>query len=310
MKRLPSLDSLRAFEVAARHLSFTRAAGELNVTQSALSHRVQALEDELGVALFRRLPRRLELTVEGEALAAGVRRGLVEIRRSLAAIDRSAAGGPLVVSVLPSFAQRWLVPRLARFRARQPEVEVAVMGDPGLADLRAGRADVAIRFGLGRYPGLHVVRLMEDSLFPVASPALVPRPLDTPADLARMTLLHDLAAENDASGSDWRSWLQSVGAPEVPCDGGPRFNQAYLLLEAAASGLGVALGRRTLVEADLRSGRLVRVLPHEAPCAFSYYIVCLPEAADRPAVVAFRDWLFEEAAAGAAQRGEPEAPNS
>lgn len=298
MRRLPSLDSLRVFEAAARHLSVTKASEELHVTQSAISHRISALEDELGTRLFRRFTRRLELTPAGETLAAGMRRGLAEITRAVAALDDKPNAGALTVSVLPSFATRWLVPRLVRFRGLYPDIGVRIAADASVVDLNSGRADLAVRFGTGRYPGLHVTPMMDDAVFPVCSSQLLTEigPIDQPGDIARFPLLHDDAAEKDGSGADWRSWLQHVGAADVPCDEGQRFNQAVLTLEAAAAGLGLALARRSLVTTDLVTGRLIRVLPHEAPTAFSYYIVCLPANAERPPIAIFRNWLLSEVA--------------
>jgi len=301
MKRLPSLDALRALECAARHLSFTKAAEELHVTQSALSHRISALERELGVVLFRRLARRLELSPAGEILAAGMRRALDEIVRAAELMEREQTARPLTVSVLPSFAMRWLVPRLVRFKERHPDIEIRVLAEPNMSNLRGGAADLALRFGRGRYPEMHVVKLMPDSLFAVASPELIKRVgrIAAPAEIARFPLLFDHEAEGDTSGTGWTSWLQQVGAPEVPCKEGLRFNRADLMLEAAASGLGLALARRSLVLADIAAGRLVRVLPHEVPTQYDYYLVCVPELAERPSIVAFRDWMLEEAAQAA-----------
>jgi len=298
MKRLPSLDALRAFECAARHASFTKAAEELHVTQSALSHRISALERELGMVLFRRLTRRLELSPAGEVLARGMRRALDEITQAVGDMQLDRVSRPLTVSVLPSFAMRWLIPRLARFQALHPEIEVRVIAEAGISTLRGGAADLGLRFGRGRYPDLQATKLMPDSLFPVCSPALQKQigRIASPADIARYPLLFDHEAENDSSGTGWASWLRQVGAPEVPCKEGLRFNRADLMLEAAASGLGLALARRSLVLADLAAGRLVRALPHEAPTLYDYSLVCQPEMADRPAVAAFRDWLLVEAA--------------
>lgn len=308
MKRLPSLDSLRAFEVAARHLSFTKAAEELHVTQSALSHRISALAEELGLRLFNRLTRKMTLTAEGEALADGIRRGIDEIRQALAAIGPATSRGPITVSVLPSFAARWLVPRLPRFRASHPEVDVRITADASVVNLRASGVDVAIRFGRGRYPGHEALHLMADVVLPVCSPQLLEKhgPLSAPEHVLRLPMLYDVAAESDGSGADWASWLRYVGRPDAVCEDGLRFNQALLALEAAASGLGVALARRSLVEGDLASGRLVAPLPQAAPTIFSYYLVYLPEAAKRPSLVAFRDWICTEARAGTAQGKMPE----
>jgi LysR family glycine cleavage system transcriptional activator len=304
MKRLPSLDSLRAFEAAARHLSFTKAGEELHVTQSALSHRISALEEELGIKLFRRLTRKLELTPAGETLAAGVRRGLAEISRSVGAIDRKSGAEPLTVTALPSFATRWLVPRLPRFRTVCPDVEVRISADPALVNFNATDVDLAVRFGPGIYPGLHVVKLMGDSVFPVCSPALLAQrgAINSPAQLADWPLLHDMPTEHDGSGSGWSHWLRHVGAGDLSSEEGLRFNQAVLALEAAANGLGVALVRRSLIGDDLASGRLVRLLPHEAPTNFAYFFVCLPEAIERPAIGAFCKWLVAEATSWSAEQ--------
>jgi LysR family glycine cleavage system transcriptional activator len=297
MRRLPPLDALRAFEAAARHLSFTRAADEIHVTQGAVSHRVRALEAELGVPLFRRLTRRLELTEAGEALALAVRRGLDEIAGALGALDRGGApDGPLRVSVLPSFAARWLVPRLARFRARHPGIETRIAAESALADLHGGGADVAIRYGRGRYPGLDAEFLMGDAVLPACSPALLREfgPLDGAEAAARFPLLHDSTAETDGSGADWCNWFAHAGRPDLPCHAGQRLSNAVLALEAAAAGLGLALGRQSLVEEDLASGRLVAPLRLTAPTAFSYWLVSLPEGACAARVLAFRAWVLEE----------------
>lgn len=295
-RRLPSLDSLRVFEAAARHLSLTKASAELHVTQSAVSHRIQALEAELGRQLFRRYTRRLELTPDGASLAQGLARGIAEISRALMALEGAAADNVITATVLPSFATRWLVPRLPRLRQLHPEIEVRIAAEEALTDLRSGRADVAVRFGTGRYPGLHVTRLMGDTVFPVCSPRLLEEqgPVATPQDLRRFTLLHDDVAEHDQSATGWRSWLRHFGIADVPVDEGLRFNQAVLALEAAASGMGIAMARRSLVAGDFEAGRLVRALPLEAPAAYAYYLVCLPEDADRPALSRFRDWLIAE----------------
>lgn len=297
MKRLPSLEALRAFEAAARHLNFTKAGDELHVTQSALSHRIGALEDELGVKLFERLGRRLELTREGAIVAEGVRRGLDEVRRAIARLESGAA--TLTVTVLPSFATRWLVPRLPGFAKRHPGVEVRIAAEPAMVDLRAGSADVAIRFGRGNYPGMHVIKILDDAVVPVASPSFVAEngPFTGVADIGRVPLLHDSPTESDGSGADWRSWLARFGDADMRCEVATRFNQATLAIEAAANGLGVALARLSLCAGDLESGRLVQVLPLIAPTNFAYFFVCLPEHAERLSITAFRDWLIDEARA-------------
>jgi len=302
MPRLPSLDTLRAFESAARHLNFTKAANELHVTQSALSQRIGALEDELGFALFLRGARKLELTAKGSAIAAAMARALTEITRAFAGLEESAAARTLVISVLPSFATRWLMPRLPHFRAAHPGVQVQVNAEGRLIDLTATEVDLALRFGTGRYPGHHVDFVMDDYVLPVAQPALLAaqakqrgrKSVRDPAELRALPLIYDSAVDRDASGTDWKSWFEHAGI-ESPAPSGPRFSQADLMLQAAAQGEGVALARYSLVHDDLTAERLVPVLQKGMLRArYDYYLVCLPEKAERGAVGAFRNWLLAE----------------
>ncbi len=300
--RVPLLDGLRVFEAAARHASFTRAAAELCVTPAAVSRRVQALERDLGVVLFRRLTRRLELTEAGLRLAAGVREGLERIACAVQDLGDEPHTGPLTVTMLPSFASRWLIPRLPRFHRRHPEIEVRVLAEDRQADLWSdGGPELAIRFGRGRYPGLAVTPLMPDSVIPVCSPYLFSRHgwIDGVDALLAMPLLHDSATEHDDSGSDWKSWLAHIGAPadDPRLASGPRFSQAHLAIEAALLGQGVALARTSLLGADVAAGRLVAPLARSAPTAYRYFLVCRPEVAARSKTARFCDWLTAEAAA-------------
>lgn len=299
MPRLPSLDTLRVFAVAARHLSFTKAANELHLTQSAISHRIRALEDELGVVLFNRLTRRLELTRAGQALAHQVERAVSDIARAVAGLDEPSDERRLSVTVLPSVASRWLVPRLPRFHARNPDIELQVTADASLRDLRSAGIDLALRFGRGGYPGYAATMLMPDSVFPVCSPRLIAEhgPVTSVEALLELPLLHDSATEGDSSGSDWRSWLDHLGHGDLDWRNGQRFSEAGLLIDATVLGLGVALGRASLVSDLVANGTLVRPLPLSASTAFSYYLLALPEATALPKIVRFREWLQEEAAA-------------
>jgi LysR family transcriptional regulator, glycine cleavage system transcriptional activator len=299
MGRLPSLDTLRVFAVAARHMSFTKAADELHLTQSAVSHRVRGLEEELRVLLFDRLPRRLELTRAGEALAQGVDQAVADIAGTIANLDLGDDERRLTVTMLPSVASRWLVPRLPHFHALHPDIELQLGADPRLLDLRAARIDLAIRFGRGTYPGYAVTKLMPDRVFPVCSPRLLSQhgPVDTLEALLDLPLLHDSATEGDGSGSDWRSWLKHVGLHDAPCDKGQRFSGAGLLIDAAVLGLGVALVRASLVSDHVANGTLICPLGPAAPTAFAYYLLCLPEAAALQNIACFRDWLQAEAVA-------------
>ena len=308
MRRLPSLDTLRAFESAARHLNFTKAANELHVTQSALSQRIGALEAELGFALFTRRGRQMQLTQKGDAIAAAMGRAMSEITRTFAGLEEVEAARTLVISVLPSFAARWLMPRMMRFHAAHPDIDVQVNAEGRLVDLTTSEADLAVRFGTGRYPGHHVDFVMDDYVLPVARPDLIAAQkadrgkLDS-AGLARLPLIYDSAVERDASGTDWRSWFEHAGVANPPRATGLRFSQADLMLQAAAQGQGIALARYSLVHDDLVAARLAPVLKDAMLRArYDYYLVCLPEKVDRAAVTAFRTWLVAEARAFMAAR--------
>jgi len=293
-RRLPPLKALRTFEAAARHLSFTRAAEELNVTQAAISHQVKALEEHLGVNLFRRLNRALLLTDEGQALLAPVGEALDLMAAAAERLRTEDAGGALTVSTLDSIAAGWLVPRLRRFRARHPEIDVRVTTTDQLVDFAREDVDMAIRYGSGGWPGVTAVRLMTEELFPVCSPALLENgpPLDAPSDLCHHTLLHDEMRE------DWPMWLMAAGATEVDATRGPRFSHSHLVIQAAIAGEGVVLGRSALVADDLAAGRLIRPFAIALPAEFAYYVVFPPAGAGRPKVRAFTAWLLEEAGQG------------
>jgi len=304
MARLPSLDTLRIFSVAARHRSFTKAASELHLTQSAISHRVRALEEELGVSLFNRLARRLELTTAGDALARRVDHAVADIADAVAAVDAAINERQLRVAMAPAVASHWLFPRLPRFHASNPDIELQLIADPAVLDLRATRIDVAVRFGHGGYPGYTVTKLMPDSVSPVCSPGFIAEhgPVSTVEELLALPLLHDSSSEDDGSGADWRSWLDQLGRGDLSCHNGLRFNEAGLLIDAATLGLGVALGRASLVSELVANGSLVRPLRLTAPTAFAHYLVTLPEAARQPKTVAFCEWLQMEAGVSAPHR--------
>ncbi len=298
-RRLPSLDALRVFEAAARYLSFTQAADELHVTQAAVSQRIRSLEESLGVPLFKRLNRALLLSDDGQALYQPVRDALDQMADAVERLTESEQTGVLTVTTLHSFASTWLVPRLKRFRERHPEIDVRITTSDGLVDLNREDVDVAVRYGRGDWPGLLVVRLMTEEVFPVCSPDLLGKgpSLEKPSDLARHTLLHD------DMQADWGTWLMAAGAPEVDHARGPWFFHSNLVIQAAVAGEGVALGRSVLVADELASGRLVKPFDVSLPVEFAYYVVSPRATKDRPKVKAFRQWLLEEAGTGEARTG-------
>ena len=297
-KFLPPLNALRAFDAAARHLSFTRAANELNVTQAAVSHQIKALEERLGIPLFKRMNRALLLTDAGQAYLPAVREAFDGLARATDRLMRRDRGGALTVSVLPSFAAKWLVPRLGRFRARHPEIDVRMSTDHHMVDFARDDVDAGIRYGQGEYAGLDSVRILTDDVIPVCSPALLKgkHPLLHPSDLRHHTLLHD------DFRVDWRIWLLSAGVNDVDPERGPAFTDSSMVVQAAVEGQGVALARSVLADADLRAGRLVKPFDVSVPARWAYYFVCPLATRDGPKIKAFREWLLSEAekTAGAA----------
>jgi LysR family glycine cleavage system transcriptional activator len=289
---LPPLNTLPSFEAAARHLSFSRAADELRVTHGAVSRAVRNLEDHLGVPLMIRATRSVQLTPAGKAFAAEIR----DVLDHLAAATAEATGhssGIVNVSTIDSFAARWLMPRLSRFRRDQPNIDVRVATSERLADFVSDGIDIAIRCGGGQYPGLSCELLMTEDHFPVCSPKLREgrHPLRTPADLAGHTLLHDVFTV------DWTIWLRGAGVDTVDPQRGPTFLSSDHAIQAAVRGEGVVLGRSALVADELAAGRLVRPFALSLPAGFAYYVVCPPRALQRPGVKAFRDWLLAEVGA-------------
>lgn len=308
--RFPPLNALRAFEAAARHLSFKKAARDLHVTPGAVSHQVKLLEEHLGVALFRRLTRALELTSEAQAMLPKVREGLESLLAAVNTVRVREENLALTVMAPPNFAARWLVPRLSRFTQANPNVELHVASRANMidgrenghivpvADARDDAPLVMIRFGDGRYPGLEVQEVFSAVYVPVCSPKLLkgPHALRKPADLLHHTLLHDDTVIEEGARPDWQDFLDSLGLRDVDAARGPHFSDASLALEAAIEGMGVALAMKPLVTAEIEAGRLVVPFPVTAPTPYSYYVVTAEADADHPSVIAFRKWLLEEAA--------------
>jgi LysR family glycine cleavage system transcriptional activator len=290
--RLPPLGALRAFEAAARHLSFTAAAGELHVTQAAISHQVRQLEEDLGLRLFVRLNRALRLTEDGRTLLPFVRDGFSQIRAGVERLRAAGRGGVLTLTAPPSFAASWLVPRLVRFQASHPGLEVRLQTSMRLVDLAREGIDAGIRYGRGMWPGLVAERLFSDELFPVCAPGLVET---ARRGLAALQLLHIQSFPDD-----WRRWLAAAGIGGVDPEKGSWLDSATLAYEAAASGLGVAMGRSRLVAAAIEAGRLAAPFGVELPADIAYFLVFPPDNARLAKLVIFRDWLLGEVAKSAA----------
>ena len=291
-RRLPPLQTLRAFEAAGRLLSMSQAAAELNLTHGAVSRHVKTLEAHLGVPVFRRLTRRIELTEEGARLHATVARVLAELSQAAEHVRGGDAAPRLTISTGISFASKWLEPRLPRFKARHPEFDVHLDVTDSLVDLCAGQADAALRYGMGLYRNVTSERVMEETVTPVCSPAHLRRlgGLPPAAFLERSTLLHE-----DRMLPDWDQWLLQAGLDGVRPRRGPAFSHGSMLIEAAVRGEGVALGRGVLVKEEIATGRLVAPFPDlQVKAARGYDLVYAPRSRNTPQLHALRDWLRDE----------------
>ncbi|HEY5861685.1 MAG TPA: LysR substrate-binding domain-containing protein [Casimicrobiaceae bacterium] len=299
LRALPSLDFLRGFEAAGRRLSFTLAAEELFVTQSALSRQIKALEDALGVALFERKHRALAFTPSGAAFHRAVGDTLAAIAAAADVARGGAAPQGVTLSTTVSFASLWIIPRLSRFRAAHPEVEVYVSADDRVVDVTRGDVDVVVRYLPDTSAPAGALRLFGERMMPVASPKLIRRrgtPLARPADLARHVLLHLDDPEGRVPWLDWSSWLVSNGAPGLKPAGTLRFTLYDQVIQAAVGGQGVALGRIPMIAAHLRDGRLVAPFAKRYDSARGYFAIVAPRAGERADVAAFVRWLQDEAA--------------
>ena len=297
MARLPSLNGLRAFEAAARHLSFTAAASELNVTQTAISHQIRRLEAELGIKLFVRENRSLTLTAEAREYLPGIRAAFNDLRLATDRLLRKDDDRVLTVSTLASFAAKWLLPRLSSFQQAHAEIDVRITSSTSLVDFRRDDVDAAIRYGRGHWPGLRADWLTADELFPVCSPELLKgnKPLACPKDLAHHTLLHTSGGYDD----DWRLWLTAAGLPsDISTQRGLSFDLILMTVQAAIDGLGVALGRTTYVQDDIAKGRLVVPFKIALPADAGFYLVSPQARAESPKLSAFRNWLLASVQGG------------
>ena len=297
-RRLPPLNALRAFEAAARHLNFSRAADELSVTPGAVSQQIQNLEDYVGAALFKRTPKGLLLTDAAQTALPALREAFDRLAEAASLLTAAVDGRRLTLTAAPSFAAKWLVPRLGKFEEAHPQVDVWLSAGMDIVDFATGEVDLAIRYGSGRYPGLEVTRLLSETVIPLASPELLAAtPLNDPADLAIHILLHDGSPDADDSCPDWAMWLAARGIKNVDGNRGPRFNQSSLVIEAAVNGRGVALAKQTLAQADIDAGRLVAPLQIATAVDFAYYVVHPKTKGRLPQVKAFVSWIQAEAAA-------------
>ena len=310
--RLPPLNALRVFEAAARHLSFKEAANELSITQAAVSHQVKSLEEYLGVELFRRAGRGVQLTEAARAALPRLREGFDALAAAVELIRERDEEGELVITAPPVFTARWLFPRLGDFARREPKIEVRVvasskMVDAGALDstalmsnldLRSESSGVEVHLGAGDYPGYRTDKLFEVRMAVVAAPDIVegPNPLRKPEDLAHHVLLHDDAMNLVAHGNAWQKWLEAAHVGDrVDGSRGPHFSSNILSLEAASQKLGVALALRPLVDTDIASKRLCTPFDIEVRPQGAYWLVCPEVIAERASVVAFRHWLLEKA---------------
>ncbi|WP_454624444.1 transcriptional regulator GcvA [Bradyrhizobium cenepequi] len=292
--RLPSLNGLRAFEAAARHLSFTLAAAELNVTQTAISHQIKRLEQELGIRLFVRQNRALTLTPKAAEYLPGVRAAFNDLKLATDRLLRREDDHVLTVSTLASLAAKWLLPRLSTFQEAHPGIDVRITTSTSLVDFQRDNVDAAIRYGRGQWQGLRADWLMADELFPVCSPSLLKgeKPLKCPEDLRDHVLLHTSNTNSD----DWRLWLTAAGLPaDFSKQPGITFDLIFMTIQAAIDGIGIAMGRTSYVQDDIAKGRLLVPFKIALPADAGFYLVSPQVRADSPKLAAFRQWMVASA---------------
>lgn len=305
-QRLPPFHALRAFEAAGRHLSFARAADELGVSPAAVSQHIQQMEEFAGQPLFRRLGRRVELTDAGHAALSHVAAAMSSLGEAARIMRLPLRGHRVSVSVAPSFAIKWLVPRLERFKELHPDIEVWVSADMGLVDFAVADVDLAIRYGAGGYADAQAQMLLSESVVPICAPGLIEGEagLKKPEDLMRYALLHDDSPDRDPSCPTWPMWLMARGLDAESARKGLRFNQSSLIVEAAMAGKGVGLAKRQLAAADIAAGRLVTPFENvDTPINFAYWLVWRRGRSLSPGLKAFLDWIREEAGQADADPG-------
>ena len=290
--RLPPLTALRAFDAAARHMSFAQAAAELNVTPAALSFQIKSLEQHLGAPLFRRLNRAVELTDAGTALSQGAAEGFQTLATAWRAAQRTQDTQTLTVTAGPAFTAKWLAPRLYDFAQAHPEIELRFAASLNLMDLRRDNVDVAIRFGKSSAPGLYSLPLADEWVMPVMTPALAAQ-YPTVESLHHAPIIFDNSIDFIQPSIGWAEWFDAMNAPFTPTQG-PRFSQGDHATDAALAGVGVVLGRRALVIKDLAEGRLVAPFPTALTTAARFSFLCLNGMESRPQIAVFRDWILKE----------------
>lgn len=297
MRRLPPLNSLRAFESAARWLSFSKAADELFVTPAAVSQQIKQLEDYLGIALFHRMTRAVRLTEDARTVLPLVTEGFDKLAEAVDRLAQDQETGLLTVSSAPTFAQKWLLPRLPDFTEKHPDIDLRLDASLLSRDFERDGIDIGIRLGLGDYPGLHVARVFGEQVSVVCSPKLLEgeRPLRTPEDLQHHRLVHVDWGQFSVPLPDWKMWLTAAGLEDMPVKYGPTFTVENMAIEAAAAGSAVALVSNFAVVEELKTGRLVRPFELALKAGFSYWLVCPHENMRRAKVKAFSNWLLEEA---------------
>ena len=295
-RRMYPLNALRAFEASARQLSFVRASEELSVTPAAVSHQVKGLEEYLGLPLFRRLPRGLLLTESGQLLLSELSDVFLRLDSAMERVIESDSRGTITLSVAPTFAVMWLIPRLQKFYTLNPDIDVRISTSLGLVDFQRDDYDAAIRLGSGEWLGLEAIKLFDESVTPMCSPRLLegPDPLMTPDDLSKHVLLHNHSMDYDSDAPTWQSWLEAAGASGVDASRGTHFSLPNHGLQASIDGAGVVLGWRFLAAKDVEAGRVVEPFDLALPLGSSFYLV-YPEAHSlRPNIAALRDWLVQE----------------